>query len=282
MFEKARLPRSLRCALVSLLAGLLLGACSAPDAAQPGAFQRSYPRSSVTRLSISLETVDLTIEGVAGETLSFVVQGLPESELQFTLGEDGLLQLAAGNAPSLPGGGLASVQAAIPPEVDVELRTEAGSIELSNLSGRLELETVSADTLASGLQGVTWLRSARGAISVRDSQGELHLLGQGRPVDIHNCHGRIAATTIMGEIGFSGLLGAGDRLQLESDHGGISLQLAAGSSAVFALASVNGPIQCTLPGLMGTGADCSAAYGGGAGQVTVRTVTGPIRISGME
>jgi hypothetical protein len=264
---------------------VLLAACTpaaAPTQQTEPSELVSFPGEQVKLLSIALPAANLVIGTSLSDTVD-IESASAGAPFSINLDEAGQLsitrdaQASTGNRSIPP-----HLRVALPSGIGLQVSIDDGVIELEGISGDIRVQTTSADIAARSITGLIWIRTARGQIAIRDSLGELHLIGEGRKIAIEDCHGDVAATTIMGEIEVAGLLVEGDRFHMESDHGAVQIGLDRQSSVELTLVSVNGQIQCTIPGLTGTGADCSRTYGDGAATIEVRTVTGPIRITSRE
>jgi hypothetical protein len=145
-------------------------------------------------------------------------------------------------------------------------------VEAESMKGNLDLNA-----------NVPWLRA---------KTGEGHLLLRGRPqdVDASTITGTldIATATIMrgqftsvsGDIHYAGAPPSGAILEFSNHGGGVDLLLPATASGVFALSSISGIIENSLPGVRPAAAPRAmrVTLGRGDASITVRTFKGAIRL----
>jgi hypothetical protein len=154
----------------------------------------------------------------------------------------------------------------------IRLAGTATSVEAESMSGSIDLDL-----------NVPWLRART---------GEGHLLLRGRPqdVDASTISGTldIATATVMrgqfssvsGDIHYAGAPPAGAILEFSNHGGSVDLLLPTTASGVFALSSVSGAIENSLPRVRPVAAPRAMrlTLGRGDASVTVRTFKGTIRL----
>jgi hypothetical protein len=86
--------------------------------------------------------------------------------------------------------------------------------------------------------------------------------------------GTINVGTIVGTIQFTGRMGAGDAVDLESDHGPIQIDLDSSSDVTVHIRTTSGVVTCMMNGVTYNGAACDGTLGNGAGLLKTRTVSG--------
>jgi len=185
----------------------------------------------------------------------------------------------------------------VPRRAKVTVRTESADIEGVDVTGIFY--TVSGSIRVSGTATSIEAESMKGNLDLnanvpwlRAKTGEGHLLLRGRPqdVDASTITGTldIATATVLrgqftsvsGDIHYAGAPPSGAILEFSNHTGGVDLLLPSTASGVFALSSVSGPIENTLPGVRPAAAPRAmrVTLGRGDASVTVRTFRGAIRL----
>ena len=185
----------------------------------------------------------------------------------------------------------------LPRRAKVTVRTESADIEgvdvtgvFYTVSGAIRLSGTATSVEAESMKGnldlnanVPWLRA---------KTGEGHLLLRGRPqdVDASTITGTldIATATVLrgqftsvsGDIHYAGAPPSGAILEFSNHGGSVDLLLPSNASGVFALSSVTGTIENTLPGVRPAAAPRAmrVTLGRGDASITVRTFKGAIRL----
>ncbi len=95
---------------------------------------------------------------------------------------------------------------------------------------------------------------------------------------MQNVHGETAASTIMGNVVFEGLIEAGDTIRLETDHGAVSVNLSADSAMTLQVNSTSGDVTCMLPDVVSSTRTCDGKIHSGDGSLSIRTVSGAVTL----
>ncbi|MGD8621113.1 MAG: DUF4097 family beta strand repeat-containing protein [Anaerolineales bacterium] len=265
---------------LTLSALLLLSACSLlyKEAGQTWSVRKSIEIEPKTKLILDLEHAELILLGGSNPLLTVQAESQHGTQADLSIErDDEVLYLAHRDNGRTAEKSLA-MTLGVPDGARIDLRILTGSVSIRDFEGVLHVESRSATLHASNVAGELWVTTPRGAVSLENSSGEIHILGQAGPVSLSSLHGEIFVTTIMGDIQFEGQPVACDRLKFETDHASVLLQLFTDSDAQLDLNSSGGQILCSFPGLNTTGLNCSTTIGAGAAQISIRTVSGPIRI----
>lgn len=164
----------------------------------------------------------------------------------------------------------------IPKDLPVKIETEGASVFVSNFHGTLEAASTSGDITIEGVTGGMTLRSNRGNITVQNSSGVTSMVGNYGTLHAQDMHGETAASTIMGNIFFEGLVQAGDVVRLETDHGPVTVNLNRDSVLGIQVRSASGDVTCMVPGIASTPRTCGGELGSGGGTLAIRTVSGAV------
>lgn len=137
----------------------------------------------------------------------------------------------------------------VPRRFAVQAQSSGGSIEVNDVTGRLEVESSGGSITARGVAGAVRATSSGGSVRLEDVGG---------PVDLHSSGGSITGT---------GLRGA--EATAESSGGGVRLQFATAPQRVEATSS-GGSVDVQLPRVDG-GYDVDADVSGGSQSIGVPT-----------
>lgn len=166
----------------------------------------------------------------------------------------------------------------IPNNVALTIETDSASIIVRDYTGEVEAASVSGDILIEDVQGMVTARSNRGDVTVKNNAGTISIVGNYGVLTLDGIKGDIGVSTIMGTIIFYGLIHAGDKVHLETDHGPVEAYLDAESSLTLAAQSTSGDMACMLAGINSSTRWCDGKFGAGDGALQIRTVSGAVWI----
>ena len=198
-----------------------------------------------------------------------------------------------------------------PPE-EIELRITAPAWMAVTVSGvntnvRVEgtrapitVETVEGEVNVTGGDGLVSLRSVQGSVTLRGAKGRINVNSVNEDVAVAGSSGDVAAQTVNGEItlqvvdassidastvngdiSYSGPIRAGGRYTLSTHNGDITVTVPEGASASVAVSTFSGEFESEFPvPIRGTrkGKGFSFTLGGGSAQVTLESFQGTIQL----
>ena len=98
----------------------------------------------------------------------------------------------------------------VPKEMMVRIETENASVFVQDHQGDVEVASTSGNITIEQMTGKLTLRSNRGNVTVREGSGVINVVGNYGALTIQNVSGETVASTIIGNIVFSGLIQVGD------------------------------------------------------------------------
>jgi DUF4097 and DUF4098 domain-containing protein YvlB len=168
-----------------------------------------------------------------------------------------------------------------------DLQTVSGDVKASGVSADLEAATVSGDVDVNGSGAITVTSAATvsGDVWVSGLSGELEAESVSGDVTVADgSFDRVYFETVNGDLVFKSALRSGGKLAAESVNGDIDIVLTGKVSASFEIETFNGDIDnCFGPKPERTsryapGLELSFSHGGGDGRVSVETLNGEISI----
>jgi DUF4097 and DUF4098 domain-containing protein YvlB len=166
----------------------------------------------------------------------------------------------------------------LPQQMQVKVETQDAAVLVHGYQGDVEVASTSGDITLEQVTGEMTLRSNRGNIRVQESSGVVSVVGNYGGLTARNVHGDISASTIMGSVVFDGLIGMGDTVRLETDHGAVSVNLSADSDLTLRVSSTSGDVTCLLPDMIFSTRTCNGAMHSGEGSLSIRTVSGAVTL----
>jgi DUF4097 and DUF4098 domain-containing protein YvlB len=166
----------------------------------------------------------------------------------------------------------------LPQNRQVKIETDNASVLVQGYQGDVEIASTSGNIKLEKMTGKLTLRSNRGNVTVQDSSGVVSVVGNYGLLTLQNMSGEIAASTIMGNIAFGGLIQQGDAVRLETDHGAVSVNLSADSALSLKTRSTSGDVTCLLPGVTSSTRTCDGEMHSGGGNLSIRTVSGAVTL----
>lgn len=94
----------------------------------------------------------------------------------------------------------------VPKQIQVKIETDSASVSVQDYEGVLEVDSTSGIITIERIAGKITLYSNRGDITVRESSGDISIVGNYGALNVQSAHSEIAASTIMGNIEFDGLV----------------------------------------------------------------------------
>jgi hypothetical protein len=174
------------------------------------------------------------------------------------------------------------------------------SMKLDGVRAPISAETVEGDVDVNGGDGLISLRSVQGSVRLRGARGRISVNSVNEDVEVANSAGDVVAQTVNGEIAlrsvdaasvdastvngdiwYSGPIRAGGRYAFSTHNGDIGLTVAEGTSASVAVSTFSGEFESEFPvPLRGTrkGKGFSFTLGSGSAQVTLESFQGTIEL----
>ena len=175
--------------------------------------------SSIKMVHVNMVSEDITITGQTDEkaTVELSVSGnspdirrrrwsdgeiKQELERSFTIivkVEEGKLFVEAKQKASRPLFGL-TFKITVPKQVNSDLRTTNGDINISNLSGSHDFITTNGDVKVEHISGSVTGRTTNGDITAKNSDGKISLTTTNGDINISNLSGDISTKTTNGRV----------------------------------------------------------------------------------
>jgi Putative adhesin len=187
-----------------------------------------------------------------------------------------------------------------PPWMALTLSGVNTSMKVEGSRAPVTVETVEGEVDVSGGEGLISLRSVQGSITLRGAKGRINVNSVNEDVEVTNSSGDVVAQTVNGEIAlqvvdatsvdastvngdiwYSGPIRAGGRYALSTHNGDLSLTVAEGTSASVAVSTFSGEFESEFPvPLRGTrkGKGFNFTLGSGSAQVTLESFQGTIEL----
>jgi len=195
----------------------------------------------------------------------------------------------------------ASIEVMVPMQSKVWVKTATASIDVSGVSGSLDLYVVSGDITVKGnpadlnaeaIDGSIMIVGSPAWVRAKSASGNVSLDGSSSDVTISTVSGKIDVDgtkfekakfeSVTGSIRFAGSFQRGGLVNFDSHSGPIEIGIPAGSPADFDVVSIAGTITNklgsgkTVPGRYNRGAELNTVSGPGGVRVVVRSFKGPV------
>ncbi|MEP6857315.1 MAG: hypothetical protein ABI994_02940 [Gemmatimonadales bacterium] len=197
----------------------------------------------------------------------------------------------------------------VPARVRLWIKTATANIDVSDVSGGLDLYVVSGtidvtgsphELNAEAIDGdihitgsPSWVRakSASGAITLQGASPDAGLSTVSGPIKVDGGTGvfeRTKIETVTGNISFSGRLERSGAFDFDSHSGSIDIAIPDRTGATFSVVTIAGSItnnlsrKTPISGRFGRGAELSSEESGGGAKVSVRTFKGPVTLGRIK
>lgn len=172
----------------------------------------------------------------------------------------------------------------VPPQVEVEVRTSNGSIEVASIMGTVQLATSNGAIHLREGAGTAQLTTSNGRVSVRDQVGDLSVRTSNGEIRLERVRGRVDGETSNGWIHYTGQPEGPALNRLRTSNGGIVVRVQRTAAIAFRAGVSNGTISTNLPLIGSTvGRDWNATLNPPAAtEMDLRTSNSSIRIEAAD
>lgn len=193
----------------------------------------------------------IEIENFTG---SVKVAGWDRNEIAVTGradGAEGLELTVTGERASIqvdtvnPHGTRAELDVKVPSGSSLEINAFQADVDVSGVSGNVNIESVNGTLTVAGAQGELELNSVNGAVEISGTSKRVQVEAVNGDVTLKGVGGRIEASTVNGQLKFEG--GTLERASFETVSGMLVVVAALHPQARVELQSVSGPIELALP-----------------------------------
>jgi DUF4097 and DUF4098 domain-containing protein YvlB len=200
-----------------------------------------------------------------------------------------------------------NIEVMVPARAKVWVKTATASIEVSGVTGSLDLYVVSGDIKVNGNPADVNAEAIDGSITIvgspawvraKSASGNVSLDGSSSDITISTVSGRIDVDgtrfekakfeSVTGSIRFAGTFERGGLSNFDTHSGSIEIGIPAGSPADFEIVSIAGKVSNKLTsarpvaGRYGRGAELNTSSGGGGTRVVVRSFKGTVVLLGKD
>jgi DUF4097 and DUF4098 domain-containing protein YvlB len=187
-----------------------------------------------------------------------------------------------------------------PPWIAVSLAGVHTNMKVEGARGPIAVETVEGEVDVSGGEGLISLRSVQGSVALRGGKGRISVYSVNEDVEVRNSSGEITAETVNGEItlqindaasvdastvngniAYSGPIRSGGRYAYSTHNGDVTVTVPEGTSASVAVSTFSGEFESEFPvPLRGTraGKGFNFTLGSGSARVTLESFQGTIQL----
>ena len=201
----------------------------------------------------------------------------------------------------------ADIEVMVPMRAKVWVKTATASIDVSGVTGSIDLYVVGgdirvrgnpADVNAEAIDGSITIVGSPAWVRAKSASGNVLLEGSSSDVTIATVSGKIDVSgtkfekakfeSVTGSIRFAGGFQPGGLVNFDTHSGSIEIGVPSGNPADFDIVSIAGSIGNKLtkgkplPGRYGRGAELITASGNGGTRVVVRSFKGPVTLFGKD
>jgi DUF4097 and DUF4098 domain-containing protein YvlB len=201
----------------------------------------------------------------------------------------------------------AAIEVMVPHRSKVWVKTASATIEVSGVSGSLDLYVVGgrisvngspADLNAEAIDGPIKIVGSPGWIRAKSASGDVMFDGSSADVTLSTVSGKIDADgsgyekakfeSVTGSIRFAGSFRPGGSVTFDTHSGSIEVGLSSSGRADFDIVSIAGQITNRLTstrpvkGRYGRGSELNTSNGGGGTRVAIRSFKGPVSLVKLD
>jgi hypothetical protein len=217
--------------------------------------------------SLRSEAGSVTVRGGAGQTARIVVTSTRDDfadlfDTRFEPGGANRLDVTIERKSHFGHwsfGGRTEVDVELPRDVEAEIHSSGGSVEISALDGRVKAGSSGGSVHISDIGGAVELSSSGGGVEVRDVKGGARVDSSGGSVTLDRIAGDVDASSSGGGVRITD---AGGRVVADSSGGPVRVVFAAGNAKGGDLQSSGGGVHVGIDPAVGLDVDASSSGGG--------------------
>lgn len=278
---------------IAVAALATLAATGAPEAVRDTTL--SIPDGA--RVEVQHRLGPIRVRGTAGSQLRVELQGGPDGAVRVR--RTGSVVRVSGPAPDRGRSARGEMRVRVPRGTDLQLRSMQGRIRVTDVNGNVEAQTMNGtvhvegaaqsvrartmngSVVVSGARGEVDLYAASGGVRVTDVEGDARVKALSGGVTLRRVRAdRISASTLSGDVSFSGPIRDRGSYELSTHSGSVRMSVPEGTNAAFELTVRSGDIDANfpLPGVETSGAKRTLrfALGDGSARVELSTYSGSI------
>lgn len=276
--------------MLTLLTGLaVLAAVQSPDTTV--AVKRGQ------RLEVSVHAGSVTVRGWNRDAVRVVTRSDDDASLDVrTRGERLVVDATGRHGRPID----ASLEVSAPAWMPVSVHGVDLDITIDGVSAAVAAETVQGDVIVRGGADLVTLTSVEGSVHLSGAKGTMQISSVNEDVTVARAVGdltvstvngdlmletigsdNVDASTVNGDIGFSGTIQSGGRYRLSSHNGDLTLAIPANASATVNVETFNGDFEAAFPVTVGgtrQGRRFSFTLGSGAARVELESFQGDVRL----
>lgn len=276
--------------MLTLLTGLaVLAAAQSPDT--------TFAVRRGQRLEVSAHAGSVQLRSWNRDAVRVVIRSDDDAELDVHARGDRVSVDASGRHGTPVE---AAVEVSAPAWIPVSVHGVDLDITIAGAGAAVSAETVHGDVVVQGGAGLVTLTSVEGTIRLRGARARMQVSSVNDDVEIASSSGDVTVTTVNGDlnltaiesenvdastvngdIGFSGPIRSGGRYRLSSHNGDLTMAVAEGTSAVMNIATFSGDFEAGFPVTVSGvrhGRRSSFTLGSGAARVELESFQGDIRL----
>jgi hypothetical protein len=233
----------------------------------------------------------IAVRGTLGKGNELRMGGAPQGMKMFVEGGD--------DRNPIP----ANIEVMVPARAKIWVKTATASIDVSGVTGSLDLYVVSgdirvkgnpADVNAEAIDGSITIVGSPAWVRAKSASGNVSLDGSSADATVSTVSGKIDIDgtrfekakfeSVTGSIRFAGSFERGGLVTFDTHSGSIEIGIPAGSPGDFDIVSISGTITNKLtakrpvPGRYGRGAELNMESGSGGVRVVIRSFKGPVTL----
>lgn len=176
-------------------------------------------------------------------------------------------------------------------DVDVRVAGTRGRVRVRSLQGSIELQDVSGDVEARSVNGTVRARGVSGRAFLRSTDEDVELVGGGGTVTAESVDGDVtlvevrasgvSATSVDGDVRFSGRLSEGGSYRLSTHDGDLTVTLVEPVSARVTVSTFDGEFRADFPVTLerfSGGREMRFTLGAGGAELRLEAFDGDIRL----
>lgn len=226
-------------------------------------------------------SIEVTAAAAGEVRVQATIRGANRIEYEVAQNGDTITARGRRTGWALFGGGAGvSFVITVPPQVDVELETSNGSIQLSGVEGSGSLETSNGKIVLEDVKGEFDGDTSNGTITVDAMEGHARLETSNGRVDLREVIGQVDVETSNGRIFYSGDMTPGGRNRLVTSNGDVNVELHGTPSIDLDASTSRGRVSSEFPILVTVmkERELTGTIGAGEADLFIRTSNGSVSI----
>lgn len=249
---------------------LILSACTQIFRSEHYQIQEEISIAGLDSVSVDIDTGQVIVLNGPDGGVKLVGSSIKTEPLVVERNE-GILEIS-----SRSGDVVDTLTVFLPIGVSFKISTFSASLEIQGSYENIEVRSTAGEVWVHNFDGDAVIWAGRGDVQVQGGKGSLVIISEHGDQYVEAFTGKVSMTSIMGDLHYSAIENDENEINIEVDHGSVTVNLPSSVGQRVNITSTSGNVNCVGGELANTVSGCEGILGSGVGNLEVRTVSGDV------